>query len=309
MRKEGRKNEYVRHKLQALNQCQKMASMATKRLKELLEGRKSSSTTNGNHQNNEKSLQRLLDHELEVLVNVHEVRLEYEKQSQFLDITNCLCMRAALAEELAILKQEDGFASKGFNSPRKKNGHSRMSRIASLESMMSISSNALVAMASQLSEAEERERLRTMVDAKNLLQHMFNAAADARCRLWEKEVEVKEIKEKIKELVGLLRQSEAWRKEIENHQKLREKSVAIALATSRAAQRAGGSGNGNVSPKSFADDMYGSMNPKAVQVQKQLKFTPGIANGSIRESAVFLDQTRKIKDLFLCFYEPTRVYE
>lgn len=46
-------------------------------------------------------------------------------------------------------------------------------------------------MASQLSEAEERERaftgrgrwnqLRSMGDAKNLLQYMFNAAGDARC--------------------------------------------------------------------------------------------------------------------------------
>lgn len=33
-------------------------------------------------QTNEKSLQRWLDHELEVMVNVHEVRFEYEKQSQ-----------------------------------------------------------------------------------------------------------------------------------------------------------------------------------------------------------------------------------
>lgn len=66
----------------------------------------------------------------------------------------------------------------------------RSSRIASLENMLNISSNALVAMASQLSEAEERERaftgrgrwnqLRTMGDAKNLLQYMFNTAADAR---------------------------------------------------------------------------------------------------------------------------------
>lgn len=35
-----------------------------------------------NLQTNEKSLQRWLDHELEVMVNVHEVRFEYEKQSQ-----------------------------------------------------------------------------------------------------------------------------------------------------------------------------------------------------------------------------------
>ena len=68
----------------------------------------------------------------------------------------------------------------------------RMARIASLENMLSMSSNALVVMASQLSEAEEREReqslsgrgrwnqLRTMGDAKNLLQHIFNCAAEAR---------------------------------------------------------------------------------------------------------------------------------
>lgn len=33
-------------------------------------------------QNNEKSLQRWLEHELDVMVNVHEVRYEYEKQSE-----------------------------------------------------------------------------------------------------------------------------------------------------------------------------------------------------------------------------------
>nr|CAN79643.1 hypothetical protein VITISV_027461 [Vitis vinifera] len=226
LKKEGRRNEYERHKLQALNQRQKMvlqrkteeAAVATKRLKELLEARKSSARDNSavsNHQldfkqvgfgysnkklvsvfsnlikqNNEKSLQRWLDHELEVMVNVHEVRFEYEKQSQ---------VRAALAEELGLLKQVDQLSLNGLSPPRGKNGHSRMSsmspnarlaRIATLENMLNISSNALVAMASQLSEAEERERaftgrgrwnqLRSMGDAKNLLQYMFNAAGDAR---------------------------------------------------------------------------------------------------------------------------------
>ncbi|KAG9145978.1 hypothetical protein Leryth_015617 [Lithospermum erythrorhizon] len=86
LKKEGRRNEYERHKLQALNQQQKLvlqrkseeAAMATKRLKGLLEARKISArdnsvTSNGNGtngQNNEKSLQRWLDHELEVVVNV-----------------------------------------------------------------------------------------------------------------------------------------------------------------------------------------------------------------------------------------------
>jgi hypothetical protein len=68
--------------------------------------------------------------------------------------------------------------------------NARMARIASLENMLSISSNSLVSMASQLSEAEERERafatrgrwnqLRSMADSKNLLQYMFNSLVDAR---------------------------------------------------------------------------------------------------------------------------------
>lgn len=68
--------------------------------------------------------------------------------------------------------------------------NARISRISSLENMLSISSNSLVSMASQLSEAEERERgfanrgrwnhLRSMADAKNLLQYMFNSFVDSR---------------------------------------------------------------------------------------------------------------------------------
>lgn len=52
-----------------------------------------------------------------------------------------------------------------------------------------------------------------------------------RCQLWEKELEIKEMKEQLKELVGLLRQSELRRKEVEKELKLREQAVAIALAT------------------------------------------------------------------------------
>ncbi|XP_030950223.1 kinesin-like protein KIN-4A isoform X1 [Quercus lobata] len=318
LRKEGRRNEYERHKLQALNQRQKMvlqrkteeAAMATKRLKELLEARKSSvrdssvivngNGTNG--QSNEKALQRWLDHELEVMVKVQEVRYEYEKQSQ---------VRAALAEELAMLKQVDEFASKGLSPPRGKNGiarassmspNARMARISSLENMLSISSNSLVAMASQLSEAEERERaftnrgrwtqLRSMGDAKNLLQYMFNSLADFRCQLWEKDMEIKEIKEQLKELVGLLRQSETRRKEVEKELKLREQAVAIALTTSASAGLE--QVNSQNSLKQFADDMSGPLSPMSVPAQKQLKYTPGIANGPVRESAAFIDQTRKM---------------
>ncbi|XP_061343138.1 kinesin-like protein KIN-4A isoform X2 [Gastrolobium bilobum] len=310
LRKEGRRNEYERHKLQALNQRQKMvlqrkteeAAMATKRLKELLEARKTSTrdtlvTMNGsgtNGQSNEKSLQRWLDHELEVMVKEHEVRFEYEKQSQ---------VRAALAEELAMLKQVNEFAAKGLSPPRGKNGfaralsmppNARMARIASLENMLSISSNSLVAMASQLSEAEERERaftnrgrwnqLRSMGEAKNLLQYMFNSVADARCNLWEKDMEIREIKDQIKELVGLLRQSEMKRKEVEKELKVREQDAATALATPA-------SGNSPNSLKHY-EDMKGS--PVSVPVPKQLKYAPGVANGLVRESAAFVDQGRRM---------------
>ncbi|CAN7080042.1 unnamed protein product [Brassica oleracea var. botrytis] len=312
LRKEGRKSEYERHKLQALNQRQKMvlqrkkeeAAMATKRLKELLEARKSSPRehsggTNGfatNGQTNEKSLQRWLDHELEVMVNVHEVRHEYEKQSH---------VRAALAEELAVLRQVDEFAVKGLSPPRGKNGFARASslspnartaRISSLENMLGISSNSLVAMASQLSEAEERERaftsrgrwnqLRSMGEAKNLLQYMFNSLAETRCQLWEKDVEIKEMKDQFKEIVGLLRQSELRRKEAEKEVKLREQAHATSLASSPL-------GTPPSSVKHLAEDMT-TPSPMTVPAQKQLKFTPGIANGKVKDSAAFINTNKKM---------------
>ncbi|KAH0899773.1 hypothetical protein HID58_049341 [Brassica napus] len=302
LRKEGRKSEYERHKLQALNQRQKMvlqrkteeAAMATKRLKELLEARKSSPRdhsggTNGfgtNGQTNEKSLQRWLDHELEVMVNVHEVRHEYEKQSH---------VRAALAEELSVLRQVDEFAAKGLHPPRGKNGFARasslspdarMARISSLENMLGISSNSLVAMASQLSEAEERERaftnrgrwnqLRSMGEAKNLLQ----------CQLWEKDVEIKEMKDQFKEIVGLLRQSELRRKEAEKELKLKEQALATSLASSPL-------GTPPSSVKHLAEDMI-TPSTTTLPAQKQLKFTPGIANGKVRDSAAFINTNNKM---------------
>jgi kinesin family protein 4/21/27 len=69
----------------------------------------------------------------------------------------------------------------------------KAARIASLENMLGMSSAALKAMTSQLTEAEERERalnnrgrwnqLRSMGEAKNVLQNLFNATAEARCSL------------------------------------------------------------------------------------------------------------------------------
>lgn len=74
-------------------------------------------------------------------MNVHEVRFEYEKQNQVyvlhfslsfsLDL-NChfnlllllLFRRAALAEELALLKQVDQLSLEGNTPPKGSNGHS-----------------------------------------------------------------------------------------------------------------------------------------------------------------------------------------
>ncbi|KAF2531201.1 hypothetical protein F2Q70_00032071 [Brassica cretica] len=289
---------------QVLQRKTEEAAMATKRLKELLEARKSSPRehsggTNGfatNGQTNEKSLQRWLDHELEVMVNVHEVRHEYEKQSH---------VRAALAEELAVLRQVDEFAVKGLSPPRGKNGFARASslspnartaRISSLENMLEISSNSLVAMASQLSEAEERERaftsrgrwnqLRSMGEAKNLLQYMFNSLAETRCQLWEKDVEIKEMKDQFKEIVGLLRQSELRRKEAEKELKLREQAHATSLASSPL-------GTPPNSVKHLAEDLS-TPSPMTVPAQKQLKLTPGIANGKVKDSAAFINTNKKV---------------
>ncbi|XP_004288009.1 PREDICTED: chromosome-associated kinesin KIF4A-like [Fragaria vesca subsp. vesca] len=320
LRKEGRRNEFERHKLEALNQRQKLvlqrkaeeATNATKRLKQLLEARKSvirdnSANSNGHtpansnghtsaSQGNERSLQRWLDHELEVLVHVYEVRHEYEKQQQ---------LRAAVEKELAMFKQANHLSSEKHGPQIGKSGHSRVlsmsmdarrARIASLENMLSMSSNALMVMATQLSEAEERERslsgrgrwnqVRSMGDAKNLLQYIFNSAAETRCQLWEKKMEIKDMEDQLNELVNLLRKSEAQRKELVKEQMLREQAVAAALSTPA-------SGNPRSSLKHFADDISGPLSPISLPAPKQLKFTAGIVSSSVQESASFLNQTRK----------------
>ncbi|OMP01939.1 putative Chromosome-associated kinesin KLP1 [Corchorus olitorius] len=153
-------------------------------------------------------------------------------------------------------------------------------------------------MASQLSEAEERERglvgrgrwnqVRSMNDAKNLLQSLFNTTAEARCQMREKDLEIKDLKQQLKDLTALLWQSEAQKKELVKEQKMREQAVAIALATSAS------QGNSRSSSKHFADDLSGPLSPMSLPAPKQLKFTPGVVNGSVRDSAAFLDQSRKM---------------
>lgn len=129
-------------------------------------------------------------------------------------------------------------------------------------------------------------------------------------------MEIKEMKEQMKELVGLLRQSEVRRKEMEKELKLREQSVATALSTPPSVRLVFVCNfifpspfllslciyeclnflqlQGN-SLKHIADDMSGPLSPIPVPAQKQLKYTAGIANGSSRESAAFMDQTRKVR--------------
>lgn len=52
-----------------------------------------------------------------------------------------------------------------------------------------------------------------------------------RCELWEKNMELKDLKEQLKELVALLQQSEAQREELVREQKIKEQAVAIRLNT------------------------------------------------------------------------------
>jgi len=66
----------------------------------------------------------------------------------------------------------------------------RNSRIYALEKMIASSSTTLLSMASQLSEAEERERVfsgkgrwnqvRSLAESKNLMNHLFNLASSSR---------------------------------------------------------------------------------------------------------------------------------
>ncbi|KAK6130752.1 hypothetical protein DH2020_035510 [Rehmannia glutinosa] len=204
LKKEGRRNEYEMHKLLALNQRQKLvlqrkteeAAMATKRLKELLDSRKASRETPGAGSSKGPGIQALvqtIEHELEVTVGVHEVR------------------RAKMAEEVARLKEEalierqQNLSTKStfsivVNSRKTMSPGARNSRVHALENMLATSSSALVSMASQLSEAEERERA---------------FSGRGRCQLRDREVdcrekdsEIRDLKEKVVNLkLALERQS------------------------------------------------------------------------------------------------------
>ncbi|KAL4273393.1 hypothetical protein GQ457_13G009540 [Hibiscus cannabinus] len=237
LKKEGRRNEYEMHKLLALNQRQKMvlqrkteeAAMATKRLKELLESRKASSreassTGNGNGPGIQAIMQ-TIEHELEVTVRVHEVRSEYERQME---------ERAKMAKEVARLKEEAEILRHRElrDCPEALSPGARNSRIFALENMLAATSSTLVAMASQLSEAEERERIfsgrgrwnqvRSLADAKNIMNYLFNLASSSRCSLrdkefscGEKDAEIRELKNKVVKLGSLARQLELQKADLQ----------------------------------------------------------------------------------------------
>nr|AMS24212.1 kinesin 4-Ic protein [Marsilea vestita] len=253
LKKEGRRNAYEMHKLQALIQRQKQvmqrkteeAAVSMRRLKEVLEARKAkenivpvSNNANGPNgkQVNEKSLHQWFDHELEVAVHIHEVRSNYEKQTE---------TRAALAKELAKLKNEHDMQSKQpenlSRSVLAMSPGARQAKIKLLESMLNASSSTLVAMASQLSEVEERERaysgrarwqnVRSMGEAKCLLQYIYNSAVNSRCKLREKDLQINDLKEKVSELTDLLRQNEVHKKELDRKQFVKEQYISKMLAS------------------------------------------------------------------------------
>ncbi|KAL5559975.1 hypothetical protein UlMin_036186 [Ulmus minor] len=250
LRKEGRRNEYELHKLLALNQRQKMvlqrkteeANMASKRLKDLLEARKASSRETSGTGGNGPGLQALMqtiEHELEVTVRVHEVRAEYERQME---------ERARMAKEVSRLKEEAEMLKQtnSRNHPETMSPGARNSRIYALENMLATSSSTLVSMASQLSEAEERERgfsgrgrwhqVRSLADAKNLMNYLFNLASSSRCLVRDKEVacrekdsEIRDLKEKVVTLTSYLRKSEMQKAEL-LHQ-VKSQNVALKQFT------------------------------------------------------------------------------
>ncbi|KAE8792470.1 Chromosome-associated kinesin KIF4A [Hordeum vulgare] len=222
LKKEGRRNEYEMHKLLALNQKQKMvlqrkteeATMATKRLKDLLEAKKSSRDTHGAGASGIQAMMRTVDDELEVTVRAYELRSHYDRQIQ---------ERATISKEIAKLKE----------CPEAMSPSARSSRISALENMLSSSSSAMVSMASQLSEAEERERVlsgrgrwnhvRSLPDAKNIMNYLYQLASSSRCQLHDKDVMcmdkdlvIGELKEKVVSLNGRTRQLEAQVNDLHN---------------------------------------------------------------------------------------------
>ncbi|WOL04667.1 kinesin-like protein KIN-4A isoform X4 [Canna indica] len=142
--------------LQVLQRKSEEAAMATKKLKELLETRKTSAQEHSGNlqgvQSSERSLQRWLDHEL-VMVHVHEVRNEYEKQSQ---------ARTALSEELAFLRREA--LPNSASPPGGKNGHSSKARRKEMEKQQKMEEEAVATALSISSSVNSNSSLKHSAD-------------------------------------------------------------------------------------------------------------------------------------------------
>ncbi|KAL6912146.1 hypothetical protein ACP4OV_000951 [Aristida adscensionis] len=234
LKKQGRRTEFEMNRLVALNQKQQMvlqrkteeAAAVTKRLKDLLEAKKSARDTYGGAPGSGiQALTRAIDDELEVIVRAYELRSHYERQMK---------ERALISKEIAKLKEESRHNMS--DCPQAMSPSARSSRISALENMLSSSSSAMVSMASQLSEAEERERVfngkgrwyhvRTLPEAKNIMNHLFQLASSARCQLQgkeflcnEKELFISELKEKVFVLTSVIRQLETQVKDL-NYQNM-----------------------------------------------------------------------------------------
>ncbi|KAK9758401.1 hypothetical protein RND81_01G227200 [Saponaria officinalis] len=247
LKKEGRRNEYEMHKLLALNQRQKLvlqrkteeAAAATKRLKELLESRKTASrefSGNANGAGAQRALMQGVEHELEVIVRVHEVRSQYERQME---------ERTKMAQEIAKLKEEAEMLKQNNmrEFPETMSPGARNSRIFALENMLATSSSTLVSMASQLSEAEERERVfsgrgrwnqvRSLAEAKFLMNYLFDIASSSRCMIRDREIdgrekdsEIKDLKEKVVKLNSSVRKLEKQNAELEHQMQQVQKNAA-----------------------------------------------------------------------------------
>ena len=59
---------------------------------------------------------------------------------------------------------------------------------------------------------------------------MFNICH--RCQLWERDIEIKDMKDQLNDLVTLLRISETQRKDLLREQKAKEQAIVVALAKS-----------------------------------------------------------------------------
>ncbi|GJS69352.1 kinesin-like protein KIN-4C [Tanacetum coccineum] len=214
---------------QVLQRKTEEAFMARKRLKDVLESRKTSRETYGSSSGGPgvQALSKAIEHELEVTVRMHEVRCEFERQKE---------ERLKMAKEVAELKDEANFSKQSplSHCSQTMSPGARNSRIYALENMLATSSSTIISMASHLSQAEERERafsgkgrwnhVRSLADAKTVMNNLFNLASSSRCHLWDKEVacrekhsEIRGLKEKI---VSLIRQVEMQKAELTRQEKL-----------------------------------------------------------------------------------------